>query len=76
MGKLSHEAIIFLVILGCAISVLIGYAIHYTMTNGFYREEDNREISDEQRHYMKSVQLQNRQGLASEVLRGKSPQHG
>mgnify|MGYP001111309423 CR=1 FL=1 len=67
MDNLSNSAIIFLVILGCVVAVLIGYAIHYTMTNGFYRVEDNREISWDQRHYMKSVRDQNRKWLALNV---------
>lgn len=76
MGEISREGIIFLVILGCVIVVLTGYAVHYTMTGGFYREEDHRDMPDEQRNYMKQVRLQNRQWLASEVVRGRPPHYG
>ncbi|RMJ28464.1 hypothetical protein PHISP_00679 [Aspergillus sp. HF37] len=76
MGKLSREGIIFLVILGCVIVVLMGYAIHYTLTGGFYREEDHRDMPDEQRNYMKQLRHQNRQWLASESARGKPPHYG
>lgn len=76
MAELSHGLVIFLVILGCVVATLIGYVIHYTLTNGFYNSRDNQEISEDQKHYMKFVRLQNQQWLVQGAP-GKIPtRHG
>ena len=68
MAKISYNLIIFLVILGCVIAAVIGFSIHYVSTNGFYRKEDHKEMSDEQRQYMRMVRMENRRRLAHQVV--------
>lgn len=67
MAELSYGLIIFLVILGCIVSAVIGYAVHYVTTNGFYRNENRKEMSEEQRKYMHMIRMENRRRLAYEV---------
>lgn len=75
MAKLSYGVIIFLVILGCVVAVVIGYSVHYVSTNGFYRGQDKRELSDDQRNYTKLVRVQNREWLMGGASRS-IPSHG
>lgn len=65
---LAYGLIIFLVILGCIVAALIAYSIHHVFTNGFYREEA-KEMSEDQRHYMQRLRLENRRRLAYEARR-------
>lgn len=76
MAKLSYELIIFLVILGCVVAVLIAYSLHYVFTNGFYNEEDSKEMPEDQRRYMHAIRIENRKRLAHEARQGMLlPQH-
>lgn len=54
---LSKEVIILIVIVGCVVSVLIGYSIHSLATNGFNGQGEPREMSDDQRRYMREFRL-------------------
>lgn len=64
MNAPSKEATVFLVLLGCIVVVLIGYAVHSLATNGFQDEEKEDEISYEQRTYMRELRLRNIHWLA------------
>lgn len=67
MGELSKEAIILIVIVGCVVSVLIGYSIHYISTNGFRDDETEREMGYEQKEYMRRLRLKNMEILARQA---------
>jgi hypothetical protein len=53
----SKEVIILLVIIGCVVSVLLGYAIHYLSTNGFNGHNQTKDMAQEQRQYMRGVRM-------------------
>ncbi|KAF7171071.1 hypothetical protein CNMCM6106_005551 [Aspergillus hiratsukae] len=67
MAELSKEAIILIVIVGCVVSVLIGYSIHYISTNGFRDDETEREMGYEQKEYMRGLRLKNMEILARQA---------
>ncbi|RAL12447.1 uncharacterized protein BO97DRAFT_405416 [Aspergillus homomorphus CBS 101889] len=54
---IDKSVIIVFVILGCIVSVLIGYSIHSVATGGFRNDEEEREFSPEQRSYMRDLRL-------------------
>ncbi|OJJ94870.1 hypothetical protein BO82DRAFT_356660 [Aspergillus uvarum CBS 121591] len=54
---IDKSAIIVFVILGCVVSVLIGYSIHSVATGGFRNDEQERDFSHEQRSYMRELRL-------------------
>lgn len=66
---LSKEAVILLVLVGCVVAVLIGYSIHFISTNGFHDDEEEREMSHEQKQYMRGLRLKHIEFLASQVGR-------
>ncbi|KAL4922472.1 hypothetical protein BDW62DRAFT_197143 [Aspergillus aurantiobrunneus] len=63
----TKEVTILLVIVGCVVSVLVGYSIHFLATNGFHGEGETKEISDEQRKYMREVRLKQLHWMARDV---------
>lgn len=70
MGSAAQYSLyVFCIILGCVISVVIGYAIHSMATNGFSDEEDYKDISEDQRAYMREVRERNLAALEYESRR-------
>ncbi|RHZ68350.1 hypothetical protein CDV55_107145 [Aspergillus turcosus] len=67
MAGLSKEAIILLVIVGCVVSVLIGYSVHFISTNGFRDDETEMEMGYEQKQYMRDLRLKNMDILARQA---------
>ncbi|PKX97978.1 uncharacterized protein P174DRAFT_436381 [Aspergillus novofumigatus IBT 16806] len=67
MAELSKEAIILIVIVGCVVSVLIGYSIHYVFTNGFRDDQTEKDMTYEQKEYMRGVRLKNMEMLAGQA---------
>lgn len=55
--KITHEAIVFLIILGCIACVFIGYGL-WTLANGAESEAPNGP-SHEQIRYMREVRSRN-----------------
>ncbi|KAF7177299.1 hypothetical protein CNMCM7691_005189 [Aspergillus felis] len=64
---LSKEAVILIVIVGCVVSVLIGYSIHYIATNGFRDDQTEKDMTYEQKEYMRSLRLKNMEMLAGQA---------
>ncbi|KAF7171812.1 hypothetical protein CNMCM5623_004143 [Aspergillus felis] len=64
---LSKEAVILIVIVGCVVSVLIGYSIHYIATNGFRDDQTENDMTYEQKEYMRSLRLKNMEMLAGQA---------
>ncbi|GIJ83044.1 hypothetical protein Asppvi_001561 [Aspergillus pseudoviridinutans] len=64
---LSKEAVILLVIVGCVVSVLIGYSIHYISTNGFRDDQTEKDMTYEQKEYMRNLRLKNMEMLAGQA---------
>ncbi|RHZ43042.1 uncharacterized protein CDV56_100152 [Aspergillus thermomutatus] len=64
---LSKEAVILIVIVGCVVSVLIGYSIHFIATNGFHDDETEKEMSYDQKEYMRDLRLKNMELLAGQA---------
>jgi hypothetical protein len=67
MAQLSSGVIILLVIIGCVVSVLIGYSIHHISSNGFRDDETEREMGFEQKQYMRDLRLKNMEILARQA---------
>lgn len=67
MDKISREGFIVLIIVGCVVSVLIGYSIHSLATGGFKNDPSEREMSDDQRQYMRTLRIRNLAWLAREA---------
>jgi hypothetical protein len=67
MAELSKEAIILIVIVGCVVSVLIGYSIHYISSGGFRDDQTEKEMTYEQKEYMRSLRLKNMEMLAEQA---------
>lgn len=67
MDKISREGFIVLIILGCVVSVLIGYSIHSLATGNFKNDPQEREMSDEQRQYMRQLRLRSLAWMAREA---------
>jgi flagellar basal body-associated protein FliL len=61
---LSHNAIIVLIIIGCAVSTLLGYSIYLLF---FGKEEVTKGPSDDQVAYMRSVRWRNLEMLQAEA---------
>ncbi|GIC84378.1 uncharacterized protein Aud_000194 [Aspergillus udagawae] len=55
MAELSKEAIILIVIVGCVVSVLIGYSIHYISSGGFRDDQTEKDMTYEQKEYMRRI---------------------
>lgn len=62
----QYSLYVFVIILGCVISVVVGYAIHSMATNGFADQEDYRDIGEDQRAYMREVRERNFNALLYE----------
>ncbi|KAF7179592.1 hypothetical protein CNMCM7691_008640 [Aspergillus felis] len=60
MAELSKEAVILIVIISCVVSVLIGYSIHYIATNGFRDDQTEKDMTYEQKEYMRCLRLEYR----------------
>ncbi|KAL4962165.1 uncharacterized protein BDV14DRAFT_210746 [Aspergillus stella-maris] len=54
---LPKEVVILIVIVGCIVATLLGYAIHSLATNNFAGINEPKEFSDEQRRYMREYRL-------------------
>ncbi|KAG2026640.1 hypothetical protein GB937_001425 [Aspergillus fischeri] len=67
MAELSKEVVILIVIVGCVVCVLIGYSIHYIFTNGFQDDPTEREMTYEQKEYMRGLRLRNMEMLAGQA---------
>ncbi|GAQ07438.1 hypothetical protein ALT_4759 [Aspergillus lentulus] len=67
MAELSKEAIILIVIVGCVVSVLIGYSIHYISTGGFRDDQTEKDMTYEQKEYMRGLRLKNMEMLAGQA---------
>ncbi|GFF32859.1 hypothetical protein IFM46972_03701 [Aspergillus udagawae] len=67
MAELSKEAIILIVIVGCVVSVLIGYSIHYISSGGFRDDQTEKDMTYEQKEYMRSLRLKNMEMLAEQA---------
>lgn len=70
----SHEglysAYVLLIIVGCVVAVFIGYSPDNIATNGFQDAPTTREISMEQKRYMRGVRDRNTMRLLEQVNRG------
>lgn len=66
---LAYELIVFLVIVGCLVVTILASSIYNIFTRGSSREEDVKEMSDDQRHYMQKIRLENRRRLVYESRR-------
>lgn len=64
---LSKEVIILIVIVGCVVSVLIGYSIHSLATNGFNGQGEPKEMTDDQRRYMREFRLKQLSWMARDA---------
>ncbi|KAL2870297.1 uncharacterized protein BJX67DRAFT_345140 [Aspergillus lucknowensis] len=64
---LSKEIQILLVIVGCLVSVLIGYSLHYVATNGFHGEGQPKEMTHEQRQYMRELRMKHYHWMARDA---------
>lgn len=67
MDKISREGFIVLIIVGCVVSVLIGYSVHSLATGGFKNDPTEREMSDEQKLYMRQLRHRNFAWLARDA---------
>ncbi|KAL4984719.1 hypothetical protein BDW68DRAFT_166572 [Aspergillus falconensis] len=68
---LTKEVQILIVIVGCVVCVLLGYSIHYLATNGFQGESQPREMSHEQRKYMREFRLKQINWMARDASAGR-----
>ncbi|EAW11726.1 uncharacterized protein ACLA_094260 [Aspergillus clavatus NRRL 1] len=66
---LSKEAVILIVLVGCIVSVLIGYSVHFISTGGFRDDETEKEMTHEQKEYMRGLRLKHLEFLAAQVGR-------
>jgi hypothetical protein len=67
MERPSNDVIVLLVIIGCIAAVLIGYSVHSLFTNGFHADEKVKDMSYEQKQYMRELRLTNLNWLAREA---------
>jgi hypothetical protein len=67
MAELSKEVVILIVIVGCVVSVLIGYSVHYIATGGFHDDPTEKEMTYEQKEYMRDLRLKNMEVLARQA---------
>ncbi|KAA8644208.1 uncharacterized protein ATNIH1004_008407 [Aspergillus tanneri] len=67
MGNISREGFIVLIILGCIVSVLIGYSIHFLATGGFKNDKQEREMSIDQKQYMRALRQRNLDWIARDA---------
>lgn len=65
----QYSLYVFVIILGCVISVVVGYAIHSMATNGFADHNDYHDIGEDQRAYMREVRERNFAALLYESRR-------
>ncbi|GFG27260.1 hypothetical protein IFM61606_07284 [Aspergillus udagawae] len=75
MAELSKEAIILIVIVGCVVSVLIGYSIHYISSGGFRDDQTEKDMTYEQKEYMRRLRLKNMEILAEQARVKHSRDH-
>ncbi|KAL4908699.1 hypothetical protein BDW74DRAFT_173931 [Aspergillus multicolor] len=68
---LTKEVQILIVIVGCIVAVLLGYSIHYLATNGFQGENVVKEMSHEQRQYMREFRLKQINWMARDATAGR-----
>ncbi|KAL3430307.1 hypothetical protein BDV09DRAFT_178857 [Aspergillus tetrazonus] len=68
---LTKEVQILIVIVGCVVCVLLGYSIHYLATNGFQGENEPKEMSHEQRQYMREFRLKQMNWMARDAHAGR-----
>lgn len=68
----AKEVIILIVIVGCVVSVLIGYSIHSLATNGFHGQGEPKEMSDDQRRYMREFRLKQMSWMARDARDARS----
>lgn len=60
MGTQSQYSLYVLcIIIGCVVATFVGYSMHYLATNGFEDDQTEREMSQEQRDYMRNVRYRN-----------------
>lgn len=64
---IAKEVIILIVIVGCVVSTLIGYSIHSLATNGFHGQGEPKEMSDDQRRYMREFRLKQMSWMARDA---------
>jgi hypothetical protein len=64
---LTKEVVILLVIVGCVFLTLMGYSIHYLATNGFHGEDQEPEMGQEQRQYMRALRMKQLHWMAREA---------
>ncbi|KAF7587876.1 hypothetical protein BBP40_006612 [Aspergillus hancockii] len=67
MNRPSNEVIVLLVIIGCIVTTLIGYAVHSMFTGGFQDDEKEKEMSYEQKQYMRELRSRHLNWLAREA---------
>jgi len=64
MAHLTNEVIVLLIIIGCIISIFVGYGL-YALATGLERKSDGyRNPSNEQAQYMREVRERNLGALA------------
>ncbi|KAL5342774.1 hypothetical protein BJX70DRAFT_355723 [Aspergillus crustosus] len=71
---LTNEVIILIVIVGCIVTVLLGYSIHSLATNGFQGLGEPAEMGSEQKQYMRELRLKQMAWMAREAGHGQG--HG
>jgi hypothetical protein len=64
---LTKEVIILIVIVGCIVSVLLGYSFHSLATNGFQGQGEPVEMSSDQRQYMRELRMKQLHWMAREA---------
>ncbi|RDW81417.1 uncharacterized protein DSM5745_04974 [Aspergillus mulundensis] len=68
---LTKEVQILIVIVGCVVFILLGYSIHYLATNGFQGDNVVKEMSVEQRQYMREFRLKQMHWMARDATAGR-----
>ncbi|KAL4770453.1 hypothetical protein BDW60DRAFT_192613 [Aspergillus nidulans var. acristatus] len=68
---LTKEVQILIVIVGCVGCILLGYSIHYLATNGFHGENEPKEMSHEQRQYMRELRLKQMNWIVRDANAGR-----